>query len=109
MSGSWPRKGIVSLEGLADAEKVTAQAANYYVQTNQNASWLKTALIAVIILASVAYVISRFSLDFRARNQLETIIRWILMASSAIAVLTTLGIILSVLFESIQFFSSVPP
>ncbi|MCW8877805.1 MAG: phosphate ABC transporter permease subunit PstC [Kangiellaceae bacterium] len=105
MAGS----GIVSLDGLADDKLVTAQAVNYYIQTNQNASWLKTALIIVIALASVAYVVSRFSLDFRARNQLESIIRWILMASSAIAVLTTLGIVLSVLFESIQFFSSVPP
>ncbi|MGB8273978.1 MAG: phosphate ABC transporter permease subunit PstC [Alphaproteobacteria bacterium] len=44
----------------------------------------------------------------RARNQVETVVRTILIISSTIAVLTTIGIILSLLFESIRFFHFVP-
>jgi phosphate transport system permease protein len=44
----------------------------------------------------------------RARNQVERIIEYILILCSTIAILTTIGIILSVLFESIRFFQKVP-
>ena len=44
----------------------------------------------------------------RARNSVERIILGFLMASSTIAILTTVGIVLSVLFESIRFFQAVP-
>jgi phosphate transport system permease protein len=45
---------------------------------------------------------------FRARNTVETVLRYVLMAASSVAVLTTAGIVASVLFESIEFFKSVP-
>jgi phosphate transport system permease protein len=45
---------------------------------------------------------------FRARNTVETVMRYVLMAASSVAVLTTVGIVASVLFESIAFFKSVP-
>ena len=44
----------------------------------------------------------------RARNSVEGIVLGFLMASSTIAILTTIGIVLSVLFESIRFFQAVP-
>ena len=44
----------------------------------------------------------------RARNSVERIVLGFLMASSTIAILTTIGIVLSVLFESIRFFQAVP-
>mgnify|MGYP001285193462 CR=1 FL=1 len=44
----------------------------------------------------------------RARNHVELIIRFFLILCSTIAVFTTLGIVLSVLFESIRFFQMVP-
>jgi phosphate transport system permease protein len=42
-----------------------------------------------------------------ARNDVENILKWLLFSSSVIAILTTLGIIFSLLFESIKFFSSI--
>ena len=44
----------------------------------------------------------------RARNAVERIILGFLMASSTIAIITTVGIVLSVLFESLRFFQAVP-
>ncbi|RMF09313.1 MAG: phosphate ABC transporter permease subunit PstC [Alphaproteobacteria bacterium] len=46
--------------------------------------------------------------DFRARPKVERVVRVVLIASSAIAVLTTVGIVLSLVFESLRFFERVP-
>ncbi|MDA9948227.1 phosphate ABC transporter permease subunit PstC [Paracoccaceae bacterium] len=45
---------------------------------------------------------------FRSRNAVEKIIIALLAASSLIAILTTLGIVFSVVFESLRFFALVP-
>lgn len=76
---------------------------------NQQATWLKTALVLIIAVVSVIVVVRKFHLTFKARQKSEAIIRALLIASSAIAILTTVGIVVSVLFESIQFFKSVSP
>jgi phosphate transport system permease protein len=44
----------------------------------------------------------------RARNRVERVVQRFLLACSTIAIITTVGIVLSVLFESILFFRSVP-
>jgi phosphate transport system permease protein len=44
----------------------------------------------------------------RARNAVERVIVIALLASSTVAVLTTIGIVLSLLFETIRFFDKVP-
>ena len=46
--------------------------------------------------------------ELRARNRVEQVIRWFLIAASSIAIFTTIGIVLSVLFEAIRFFQKVP-
>lgn len=46
--------------------------------------------------------------ELRARNRVEAVIRWALIAASSIAVLTTIGIVMSVLFEALRFFQMVP-
>ena len=90
------------------AQKENGPAAIYLHQLNENAAWLKTGLVIVIAFASVGLIASRFRIDFKARIQLEKIIMRILLSCSGIAILTTLGIVLSVMFESIQFFKDVP-
>jgi len=51
----------------------------------------------------------RIQLNLNARVQSEQVVKIILMACASIAIFTTIGIIFSVLFESIQFFKSVSP
>jgi phosphate transport system permease protein len=50
----------------------------------------------------------RIKPDLRARNRVEQIILVMLIAASSIAIFTTVGIVLSVLFEAIRFFREVP-
>ena len=47
------------------------------------------------------------SAGLKARNKVESVLKMVLIACSSIAILTTLGIVLSVLFESLVFFSKV--
>ncbi len=50
----------------------------------------------------------RISLELRARNQVERVTTVIMFLASLIAILTTVGIILSLLFETGRFFAKVP-
>jgi len=45
----------------------------------------------------------------RARNSVETVIRGVLLSASMVAILTTVGIVFSMLFEALHFFSIVSP
>ncbi len=45
----------------------------------------------------------------RARNLFERLVTYTLLACSAVAVLTTVGIVVSVLFETLRFFTHVSP
>jgi len=66
--------------------------------------------VAVLALAAFCSAMAWRTIkpDKRARNSVERIVLGLLMVSSTIAILTTIGIVLSVLFESIRFFQAVP-
>jgi phosphate transport system permease protein len=51
----------------------------------------------------------RIKPNLRARPMVEGTVHWLLVIASIIAVLTTVGIVLSLLFESIRFFDIVSP
>ena len=51
--------------------------------------------------------LSRVAPEYRARNRAERILRWILFTCAAIAVLTTIGIVISLIFETFSFFESI--
>ena len=59
------------------------------------------------VLGFFAY--KQVGLEFRARNAVENVIMAVLVACSIVAILTTVGIVFSVLFESIKFFGMVSP
>jgi len=51
--------------------------------------------------------LKRVQPSFRARNAIERFVYWTLFAASLVSILTTFGIIISILFESLKFFSQV--
>ena len=64
------------------------------------------ALIAAVL--GGVFVFVRIRPDLRARNKVEGWISLVLFACSAVAVLTTVGIIFSLVWDSLRFFASVP-
>ncbi len=64
--------------------------------------------VLCVALAGLAWSRSRIHSQARARQQLESALKFLLAAASAVAILTTIGIVLSLVFESIRFFAIVP-
>lgn len=60
-------------------------------------------------VAGLAFARARVAPAFRARNEVERVIEIFFMIASIIAVLTTIGIVLSLVFETISFFLRVSP
>jgi phosphate transport system permease protein len=67
-----------------------------------------TALLTTLSGLGLLWGWSRISASFRARPIVEKVVKNLLLGCACLAIFTTLGIVLSVLFESIQFFRSVP-
>lgn len=68
------------------------------------------ALLAIILaFAGGAYAFSRVRPAFTARKRVEKLVMWALLGASLIAIVTTAGIVGSLLFESLRFFAMVNP
>jgi phosphate transport system permease protein len=92
----------------ADIDQTMRAAAAHYRQL-QTISHAALAVVVVALIMVAATVLMRMiAPSLRARNQVERIISWILVACSTIAIFTTIGILLSVLFEAMLFFRQVP-
>lgn len=66
------------------------------------------AAAAVVALSGVALAIRRVRPDFRARNRVEGWVAGLFIVCSITAVLTTVGIVASLVWESLRFFHAVP-
>lgn len=73
----------------------------------QNSQLALSLLALAAALAGAALAYRRIAASLRARRSVEGVINFLLLSSASIAILTTLGIVLSVLFESIRFFQQV--
>jgi len=58
--------------------------------------------------AGLWFALSHINADFRARQAVEKVMRGLLFTAAAISILTTIGIVLSVVFESVRFFKVIP-
>jgi phosphate transport system permease protein len=67
------------------------------------------ALGAAVALAliGIGFAYRRIDVEARSRNRVERIVLGILFACSCLAILTTVGIVLSLVFESLRFFAQV--
>jgi phosphate transport system permease protein len=75
-------------------------------------SWTNTIIIGagwIFGLLGLAYGLRTLSVQFRARNHVESVVKYVLLAAACVAVLTTVGIVFSVMFETIRFFQQVSP
>ena len=84
-------------------------AADAYA-TMRTTGFAAMAVLALIVgAAGLAWAFRAVTPDLRARNRVERVVRALFLAASAIAILTTIGIVLSLLFEALRFFSRVSP
>ena len=83
-------------------------AAQHYEALEARSATLRTGLVLALAVGGLAFGYRSISTTLRARNRVESIALFFLIASSTLAIFTTVGIVLSVLFESIRFFNRVP-
>ncbi len=83
-------------------------AANHFNALYTKGIWATFILSVGVGLVGFNYAVSRARPDYRARNKFEKLLSVFLVSSSVIAIITTFGIVASLLFESMRFFSEVP-
>ncbi|MGX1498142.1 phosphate transport system permease protein [Labrenzia sp. MBR-25] len=97
--------------GVALGSEVTAEtlrAAQTYRSISGTGLLLRSIAVLAAGLIGFAVGVMRTNKDFRARNVVETVVRYILIAAASIAILTTVGIVLSLIFNTVEFFRLYP-
>lgn len=95
-------------QGIVTADPDVRAAADRYVVLQSKSDVLLTVFAVVVSLGGYAMASRKIQAAYRARNAVEGVLNYFLIACAGVAVLTTVGIVLSVLVESIRFFSMVP-
>ncbi len=96
----------VALAGEVSQE--TLDAAQSY---RSDAAWgaaIRTVLVLIVAVAGLFWSVRRTDKDYRARNVVEKVILGLLILASSIAVLTTVGIVWSLVSETFDFFTKYP-
>ncbi|MGE0421442.1 MAG: phosphate ABC transporter permease subunit PstC [Reyranellaceae bacterium] len=107
---------LTTIDNLAQGRPVPGEipayvraAAARQTELQALSHWIAFGLALAVCLAGFAYAYRRVTAPMRARNRVERVLLWLLIACSAIAILTTIGIVFSMLFETLHFFSLVSP
>ena len=101
-------RGRLAEVGVAlgtDVRPEVLAAAQSYRAMKSTGLLAASGVVLVLSLLGLGYAYARSHAEFRARNAVEYAILSILMLASTIAILTTLGIVLSMLSETFRFFS----
>ena len=89
------------------SKEVLAAAQDYREMSHWGAA-VRSALVLALAVFGLFWGVTRAHKDFRARNLVEKAVLGLLMAASSIAILTTVGIVWSMVSETFDFFSQYP-
>lgn len=102
------RLGEIGFALASDVRPEVLEAAREFRALESTGRLIMTIVVLAVAAAGFAINLSRVHQDKRARNQVEGVIMALLIGAACIAILTTIGIVLSMLFESINFFRQYP-
>jgi len=97
--------GALSRDG---ADPVLVHAADQLTRLRDVGQYLVTAVVLCMGVLGAGWGWVKVSPHLRARQHVERVFKAVLLACACVAILTTVGILLSVLFESLRFFHAVP-
>ncbi|AOZ70797.1 phosphate ABC transporter permease subunit PstC [Rhodobacter xanthinilyticus] len=104
-------RGRLATVGVAVGDTIRPgvfEAAKTYRDMTAAGATAMSVLTLALALAGMAFALTRITAEFRARNVSETFVRWLLIGASLVAILTTVGIVLSLVFETVHFFRLYP-
>ncbi len=91
----------------SSTDDLRLEIAGRYGQLSRLRGWAVVGLVSLGALLAAWATWSKVAPGWRARNRSEAIIRVVLLAMAGIAVLTTIGIVLSLIFETLSFFNNI--
>ncbi|WP_300030243.1 phosphate ABC transporter permease subunit PstC [uncultured Roseobacter sp.] len=92
----------------ADISRPVLNAAQAYRGMSAVSNIAMSIVVFLVAVAGAAWGVMESGRDFRARNVVEQGILAILIAAASVAILTTIGIILSLIFNTVEFFRLYP-
>ena len=104
-------KAMLAEAGIALGSDVSPEvlaAAKQFREKSGLGSRAMSVVVLALSLVLTAWALLRIKPDLRARNVSETFVKTLLLGSSMVAILTTVGILFSLLFETINFFKLYP-
>jgi phosphate transport system permease protein len=102
-------KSVAAGNVFGEPSLAVQEAAERYQRWQAIARWAMLGVALSVALLGLAIASRRIDPDFRARHGAERIMSGLMIACSLIAILTTLGIVLSLLIEALRFFDRVNP
>jgi len=102
------RLGEVGVALGSDVQPPVFQAAKLYRDNTSTGRALMTGAVLLAALGFLAWSLTRISPAQRARNASESFVKALLLGASTVAVLTTVGIVASLLLETFNFFKMYP-
>jgi len=101
-------KNLVEGNIVSGEVNPTMQAAADHYRSLEATGQAALAVVSIAVaIIGIAIVNAKISPTLRARNLVEKVLRYSLIACSTIAIFTTIGIVLSVLYEAIRFFQAI--
>ncbi len=100
--------GDVGVALGADVRPEVLEAAQSYRGLAGSATTAKWLVVLILSLIGTGWAYSKTDLNLRARNIVESGVLALLIGAASIAILTTLGIVLSLIFNTVEFFRLFP-
>jgi len=101
-------KSLLGGQVFGTPDPAVAAAAEQYNQWRAVGNWLMLGAASGVAAVAAAATYRKVSPEFRARQRVERIVTAIMVVCATLAILTTLGIVLSLMFEALRFFERVP-
>jgi phosphate transport system permease protein len=98
----------LAANGRAAPDELLAEAARLYSEFGGISVTALLVVGAAMVGIGLLYGMRSIAPAYRARHVVERTIMGVLIAASVVAIVTTLGIVLSLIFESVRFFDKVP-
>ena len=91
-----------------DVDMAMIKAADHYRDLLSTSMAALGVVVLVAAIAGILMILKLIKPETRARNQVERFVKILLVFCSTIAIFTTIGIVLAVLYEAIRFFKVIP-
>jgi phosphate transport system permease protein len=102
------RLGQVGVALGREVSDSTLAAARKYRELSARSRLLEAVLVLAVALAAALWAVRRTTASLRARNEVERSVNGLLIAAALVAIATTAGIVLALIFNTVRFFQVYP-